>query len=259
MNRRTFLAATGGGILLNESAWSADSKPQIIEMRTLKMRNTLDGMAQRTNDFLEKAYIPALQKAGAVTVGAFSALVAPDSPFLLLVSSYPSLGSWEGAYEKLRTDASLTKAREAYYGGGLGYTRMQVDLFQGFRTVPVIEVPAVAEGKPPRIFEVRRYESNSPVSLAKKVKMFDDGEIGIFRRLGMKVVFFGGAIAGSNLPNLTYMLGYDDLAHRERVWGEFGKDPEWQKMRATPGLSDAEIVSNITNYFVRPTGFSAIR
>jgi hypothetical protein len=127
MNRRTFLAATGGGILLNESAWSADSKPQIIEMRTLKMRNTLDGMAQRTNDFLEKAYIPALQKAGAVTVGAFSALVAPDSPFLLLVSSYPSLGSWEGAYEKLRTDASLTKAREAYYGGGLGMAEDEGD------------------------------------------------------------------------------------------------------------------------------------
>jgi hypothetical protein len=61
------------------------------------------------------------------------------------------------------------------------------------------------------------------------------------------------------MPCLTYMLSYDDLAARDRLWKAFGSDPEWQKLRATPGLSDAEIVSNINNTILRPLPFSTIR
>ena len=39
----------------------------------------------------------------------------------------------------------------------------------------------------------------------------------------------------------------------------FGADPEWKKLRATPGLSDAEIVSNINNAILRPAANSMIR
>jgi hypothetical protein len=55
------------------------------------------------------------------------------------------------------------------------------------------------------------------------------------------------------------MLAYDDWAARDKCWSAFGKDPGWQKLRATPGLSDAEIVSNITNALLRPLPFSPIR
>ena len=48
--------------------------------------------------------------------------------------------------------------------------------------------------------------------------MFNEGEIGIFQRLGMSPVFFGQTIIGRNQPNLVYMLAFDDMAHRERAW-----------------------------------------
>ena len=35
--------------------------------------------------------------------------------------------------------------------------------------------------------------------------------------------------------------------------------PDGRNCASTPGLSDAEIVSNITNYLVSPLGFSQIR
>jgi hypothetical protein len=89
--------------------------------------------------------------------------------------------------------------------------------------------------------------------------MFDDAEIKIFRRCGMLPVFFGETLIGRNLPNLTYMLAYDDLAARDKVWKMFGADPEWQKLRSTPGLTDPEIVSNISNAILRPLPFSPIR
>jgi hypothetical protein len=61
------------------------------------------------------------------------------------------------------------------------------------------------------------------------------------------------------MPNLAYLLAYDNLAHREELWKKFGGDPEWQKMRSNPELTDALIVSNISNSIIRPLPFSPIR
>jgi hypothetical protein len=116
--------------------------------------------------------------------------------------------------------------------------------------------PASTSG---HIFEMRTYESNNAATLAKKIDMFNNGEMQIFQRLGMNPVFFGEALIGARLPHLTYMLAYEDLAARDRVWKAFGSDPEWLRLRATPGLSDAEIVSNISNIILRPAAFSDIR
>ena len=55
------------------------------------------------------------------------------------------------------------------------------------------------------------------------------------------------------------MLSYEGLTGRDTVWKAFGAHPVWQKLRATPGLSDPEIVSNISNYLVSPLPFSQIR
>jgi hypothetical protein len=109
------------------------------------------------------------------------------------------------------------------------------------------------------VFELRVYESNNGLTLMRKVKMFEDGEIAIFRKVGMRPVFFGTTMAGRNQPSLRYMVGFDDLAHREKCWSAFGADPDWKKLRATPGLSDAEVVSNISSQILRPLAFSAIR
>jgi hypothetical protein len=107
---------------------------------------------------------------------------------------------------------------------------------------------------------MRTYESNNPATLRRKVRMFEQGgELGIFRRVGIQPVFFGTAISGQNLPCLTYMVCYDDLAGRDKAWKAFLADPEWLKLRAQPGLADAEIVSNISNTLLRPLPFSPVR
>jgi hypothetical protein len=125
--------------------------------------------------------------------------------------------------------------------------------------MPSIEVPKPRPEGKTRIFEIRTYESNNAKTLARKIRMFDEGEIDLFRKAGMVPVFFGETIVGRNMPNLTYMVGYDDLADREKTWSTFVSHPEWKKMLAQPGVSDAEIVSNISNSIVRPATSSAIR
>jgi hypothetical protein len=88
--------------------------------------------------------------------------------------------------------------------------------------------------------------------------MFNNGEMQIFERLGMRPVFFGETIAGPRQPNLNYMLSYDDLAARDKLWSAFANDPEWKKLSGEPQLKDAEIVANISNVILRPLRFSPI-
>ena len=112
--------------------------------------------------------------------------------------------------------------------------------------------------KKPRIFELRTYESHSEKAGKKKIEIFNTAEINIFRRSGLRPVFFGETIIGPSMPNLTYMLVYDNMAARETQWAAFSADPEWRKIATTPGNTDPEIVANITNMYLRPTDYSQI-
>ncbi len=161
--------------------------------------------------------------------------------------------------EKLAADSEFQKAQDEYNAQEPGYQRMESSLLRAFDTIPAVEVPTTEPGRPPRIFELRIYESQTVSSLRRKIKMFDEAETGIFRRCGMQPVFFGETIAGPLMPNLTYMLAFDNMAARDKGWQAFGADPDWKKLRARPELSDAELVSNISDSILRPLAFSDIR
>ena len=257
MKRRTFIPAAAAFATAASAADAA--KPVLIEFRRIQFRNSADNQRQRTTDFT-RLQAAALQRAGAGPVGVFASSIAPHTPFLLTLVSYPSFAAMEDVANKLAADAEYQKSLEAYNGQpGLNYERMESSLLRAFDGHPTIVAPPNDGKRPARIFEVRTYESSNTTTLRRKVKMFNDGEIGAFQRAGGQPVFFGETLIGANQPNLTYMLSYEDMAGREKVWKAFGADPEWQKLRATPGLSDAEIVSNISNYLVTPLPFSQIR
>ena len=236
-----------------------NKKPAVLELRLFKLRNTLDGQNQRTSDFLAKHYIPAIHRAGAGTVGAFGSVIASGSPFLLLVTSFPSLTAIDNAIDKIAADKEYIQARTEFDSGPTPYMRMETSLLKCFDSIPDMEIPPTDSKRPPRIYELRTYESPTSTAQVKKIGMFDNGEIAIFRKVHMAPVFFGRTLYGQNMPNLTYMVGFDSLAEREKAWGAFGSDEEWKKLRATPGLSDPEVVSNISNAILRPLPFSQVR
>ncbi len=259
MTRRVFLpaaAAAGMGGALG----AVPVKRSVIEMRTIKLRNSGDEQRQRTTDFLRQSAMPALLKAGARPLAYFAGSIAADTPFLITLTTYPSLSAMEEIREKLTADKDYQTALVAYNTApGIGYQRIDSSLLRCFDKVPTLLVPPSDAKRPSRIFELRTYESNNATTLRRKIQMFNDSEIGIFERLGMQPVFFGETLVGQNMPSLTYMLAFDDLAAREKAWRAFGADPEWQTLRAKPGLSDAEIVSNISNSILQPLPFSPLK
>jgi hypothetical protein len=230
----------------------------IVELRYFRMRN--GRQVERTTGYLRSGLLPAFERAGIRPVGCFNAVIAPDSPFILTLASYPSLAAFETSREKLATDKELLSAADEYNSmTELSYTRMENSLLWTFPSMPAVAVPPTGENRAARIFELRTYEAPNEKALARKIKMFGDGEIDIFRRSGMLTIFFGQTIVGSRMPNLTYMLAYDDLAARDKTWQTFSGDADWRKLRVTPGLSDADVVNNVSNAILRPLPFSPIR
>jgi hypothetical protein len=235
----------------------AASQRAIIELRYYRMRN--GRQVERTTSYLQRGLLPAAERAGVRPVGCFNAVIAPDSPFILTLASYSSLAALETAREKLNADKEFLAAADEYNSmTELGYIRMESSLLWAFPSMPAV-VPPAGENRAAHLFELRTYEAPNDKALARKIKMFGDGEIDIFRRCGMLTVFFGQTIVGSRMPNLSYMLAYSDLAARDKTWAAFSADPEWQKLRSTPGLADADIVNNISNAILRPLAFSPIR
>ena len=256
MHRRQFVASAAS-VSLATGPLAAAPQNAFFELRYYHMRN--GNQTQRTADFLGKHYLPAATRLGIGPLGFFGAVIAEGSPFILVLTSYPSAAAFVESMGKLAADHEFQRAFDEYNSNpDLNYIRMENSLLRAFDSVPAMAIPPAGK-RPPRIFELRTYESNNVKAGLRKIRMFNEGEAAIFERLGMAPVFFGETIVGRKLPNLTYMLSFESMAARDKMWGAFGSDPEWQKLRAQPGYSDAEIVSNISNAILRPLDFSPIR
>jgi hypothetical protein len=261
VQRRSFLtAATAATVSTLEStadaAPPAASKTAYLHFCYYYMR--AGRQTERTNTYLKDVYLPAAGRAGLGPVGAFNVLVSANAPFALVVTSYPSLASLENLGNPFPGDAEFAKGWKDY-NTTPGYERMESSLLRAFDGFPAIQPGPADPKRPARIFELRTYQALTEDGARRKKHMFENGEIAIFQRLNMTPILFGQSLIGPNQPNNTYMLAFDDLAARERLWKAFQGDPEWMKLRATPGMDNSELNANTTNTLLQPLAFSAIR
>jgi hypothetical protein len=122
-----------------------------------------------------------------------------------------------------------------------------------------IEVPPGPATRPARVFELRTYEARSATALQRKIAMFNEQEIALFRSLNMTPVFFGENMFGTRLPSLTYMLTFEDMTARYKAWAAFSASPDWKRVNSDPKYAaiGAHIVSNVA--YLKPLPFSPVR
>jgi hypothetical protein len=258
MNRRDFLAlsciaAPAGALAAATGSDEAEDK-HYFELR----RYVLASDAKRTglDTFLGAAAIPALNRLGIAPVGAF-AFAEPGINDVYVLLPHANLESVATARRRLMADPVFLKDGAAFLGAPKAdpaYTRVESSLMVAFDEMPKLDRPATG---PSRIFQLRIYESHSDEKALKKIHMFNEGgEIAIFRRTGLTPVFFGESLVGVKLPNLTYMLGFEDMDAGRESWAKFRADEAWSKLKADPMYRDT--VSNITNIYLKPLPSSQI-
>ncbi|HEY2147280.1 MAG TPA: NIPSNAP family protein, partial [Pirellulales bacterium] len=265
--RRDFLACSAAGGVAGALGVSAigpsasaagkpDAQRQIYELKLYQM--TGGDMLKRADDYFQHALVPALRRAGTGPVGVFVESSKADSPTIYVLAPHPDWQSVAAVATALQNDAEYQKAGAAFLSAppkDPAYVNHEARLMRAAAFMPALEAPEKKEG---RTFELRRYRSPSEAAFRKKLDMFATGELAIFRRVGLNPVFFSEMLFGPDMFNITYMLTYPDTAARASAWDIFRKDAEWQKLRATHGFTDAEIIANIKSLTLTPTSYSEI-
>jgi hypothetical protein len=267
MKRREFLTATtAAGLTLaagSAAHAAATSGKDLLELRRYKFSSP--AKLQAFDSFLGRVAIPAINRAGIQPVGVFRLLQADnanlkpeaDGTDLYILLPHKSAASVVGMIDRLKEDSSfVNNAGELIEApkSDPAYDRYESSLLLGFDDAPRVEVPTKAAT---RVLQLRIYESHNEERALKKIEMFNSGgEIAIFRRVGLNIVFFGQALVGSKLPNLTYMLGFENEDAMKKAWAAFGQDAAWKALRDDPQYADT--VTTITNLVLRPAASSQI-
>ena len=270
MQRREFLTASAASAAavamaagISAAAEEVPGDKQIIELRTYRFASPQKRQAYE--QCFGEAAAPALGRAGVGPVGAFKLLakdnaalkLTEDSNDLYVVLAHKTPGSVATLERRLLADAAYQSAGRAVLAAAKSdpaYARYETSLFLGFDQCPHVEAPTKAGS---RVLQLRIYESHNEERAKRKIHMFNEGgEIAIFRRLGMHPVFFGEALAGAKLPNLTYMLAFESPDAMTAAWDAFRGDPEWKKLSADESYKDT--VTTITNLVLRPVAGSQI-
>ena len=260
MDRREFLAATAVAAvspLPRLDTLGQSASRQYIELRRYHL---LPGTKQRAFiAFVGDVAIPAMNRSGVSRVGAFTVVYGENAPSLLLVLAHQTLDSVVSLRDRLASDTAYGRAGAAILDAPMSdpaFVRVESTLLRAFEAMPTVEASAGAGAATPRIFELRTYESHSDRAALNKLKMFNAGEVPIFRRAGLTPVFFGETVVGANMPSLIYMVTFANMSARDAAWASFSKDPEWKTLSGDPQYRDN--VSAISDIILQPTAYSQI-
>lgn len=234
-------------------SFAALAQTEFYELRTYEMRFGTSSSA--LHDYLKQAYIPAVKKHGAKSVGVFNEYGMGNPSKLYVLTVYPSMSVFESTYNELKTDKAFLAAKKSFDAlapNKVPYSRIHISMFKAFDGMPSLVKPATGSA----IYELRTYEGANEDAFTRKVMMFNDEELPLFDETGLHSVFFGEMLAGNSVPALTYMLAFKDMEERDANWKVFVDHPEWKRMSSDPKYANS--VSNIIRTFLVPVDYSEI-
>jgi hypothetical protein len=215
------------------------------------------------DEYLAKAYLPALHRAGIKTVGVFKPIETDTLYFgkrIFVLTPFKSLEHFATLEQTLQKDQQYLAAGKNYIDAlytNPPYARMETIILKAFKDMPALEVPKLSTPARDRIYELRSYEGHTEKIYKNKVHMFNEGgEVVLFKKLEFNAVFYGDVISGSRMPNLMYMTSFSDRASRDAHWKSFVDAPEWKKLSSMPEYQHN--VSKIDIYLLHPTDYSDI-
>jgi|SRR5579859_288366 len=255
---RTALFVALSGAFYTEA--SAVPKQEFYELRIYQLKSR--EQEERVDKFLQVAFLPALHRSGIRQAGVFKPIGNDTAQIrrIYILIPFHSLDQFTALPGILEKDAQFKLDGKDYLDAVYNdppYIRIESILLQAFPGMPKLEAPVALKASPSeKIYELRSYESPTENLFRNKVEMFNQGdEIGIFKRLGFNAVFYSSVISGRHMPNLMYMISFEDMASREAHWKTFDKDPAWNKLLSTSPVYKQN-VSHIDVVFLHPAEYS---
>lgn len=263
MQRRNFLKAALASSAATLATVDLHAQPAASgEYYQLRKYSFHSGPQVKLADqFFSTAFIPAANRLGLSPVGVFKVEIGPQTPTYYVLVAGSKLETIVDLDLLLAQDKEFLKLAEPFWMAPAkepAFERAESTLYKAFPGWPKLAVPAAAAQKGKRIFQLRTYESPTYGDHVRKVEMFHHGEFEIFKKAGCEAVFYSDGLIGPNLPKLTYMLTFPDMAALNTGWDKFRDDPDWKKLSADSRYNFEAIVSNVDNLILSPAPYSQI-
>lgn len=254
----TLLPRSLAFLLLCAFAAQADDQ-QLIEVRFYHFRSA--NSANKFDKMMKDAILPVMKKQGIGPVGVFKVLDSKtlDENARVTITPLDSLQAKIDLREAYVADPNFWPNARDYLvqeKGDPAYERVESMLLRAFTGMPKLNVPGAGEGKQRR-FELRTYKSENDIQGILKVQMFNEGEIELFKKVGLPAVFYGEALIASNLPQLTYMLVHDDEEAQKESWKKFFEHPDWKALSADEQYQVIKL--QVTKHMLTATDYSPIK
>jgi len=104
------------------------------------------------------------------------------------------------------------------------------------------------------IHELRTYTC-LPGKLPVVLKRFENHTLGLFRKHGIRNGPLFTVAVGEDSQQIKYILEWESMAERDRIWTAFRADPEWKKVLAETE-KDGPLVARIANEILAAAPFS---
>jgi len=269
MKRRAFLAssiaataaalAAPMGPLEAAQTMTAEKGREFYQLRRYRIRS--GPQRKLCDDFFRDALIPALNRLSVAPVGVFDLMIGAETPTIFVLMPGMSAETLVTIETHLEQDAEFMKSGAAVFNAPEkepAFQRMESSFLQAFPNWPKLVLPRTSAMRGPRLFELRIYEGASELDHHRKMEMMQSGEVDIFNKAGFDQIFYSETLIGPRLPNLTYMVGFENLAAREKQWAAFFGSDEWKALSTQPKYTFEPVVSNSTSLILTPTAYSQI-
>jgi len=239
------------------SSFKENNKRDYYQLKIYTLET--EGQEARMDRFLEKAYLPALHRAGIKEVGVFKPIEKPadEMNYMMVFIPLQNLHQVEKLGEKLSADMVYQEEGRDYIQAAHDqppYARIESILLKAFEATPEYGVPEFETPRSGRVYELRSYEGATEQLYERKVEMFNKGESELFINLGFQPIFFGEVISGAHMPNLMYLTTHATSEAQEKNWDAFRIHPDWLKMKEIERYLNT--VSGSTKYLMYPTAYS---
>jgi len=215
---------------------------------------------QRMDNYLKKAFLPALHRAGIPKAGVFKPTENEPANGMIIYVLVPLQ-----ALDQIDKLDAILLADKQYQSDGKDYIdapydnppylRIESILLKAFREMPETGVPVHSTPPSERIYELRSYQGATEKYYQRKVEMFNEGgEVNIFKELGFNPVFFGEVISGPSMPNLMYMTSFANEASQKEHWSAFSNNPAWKILKEMEIYQNT--VSTINKIMLHPADYS---
>jgi len=230
----------------------------LYELRCYDARSPrhLAALTQRFENYA----LPLWDKHGIEPVGFWSVFAGTPISRLTYLLAWEDLAQRQALWEAFTSNPDWRQAlvdSQAQAGGSLTRTMTSAIL----RPVPASALPR-RDNQPSRlaggIFEHWTYAFDDSEKLQAVIRWFREAGQAQMEKHGIFVMGLWTTYIGAS-PQLTLMLVFENLAHRERAWASFLTDPAWPALEAGLYPDGHYLIARTESRLMRGTEFSGWR